>query len=182
MAHAAGRPTIGGMRPDPAPRVRPRPTSAQQRRPGEPTRPDRDLSRPLPAALSWAALAVIGVALTAAVLLLGLSWWAPAWYLALSIVAFLAYGLDKSAARRDAPRTSEQTLLLLGIAGGWPGALVAQQLFRHKTRKRSFRRAFWASVVVNLGVLAAVVVLLGSPGGADRLAGLQAEIGVLLRG
>ena len=118
----------------------------------------------------------------AAVLLLGLSWRLPSCYVAISIVAFLAYGLDTSAAQRDAPRTSEQALLLLGIAGGWPGALVAQQLLRHKTRKRSFRRAFWASVVVNLGVLVAVVVLLGAPGVANGLAGLQAELGVLLGG
>ena len=37
---------------------------------------------------------------------------------------------------------------MLGFVGGWPGALVAQQGFRHKTRKRSFRRAFWTTVVI----------------------------------
>jgi uncharacterized membrane protein YsdA (DUF1294 family) len=151
------------MRPDPAARVRPRPSSATQRRPGAPARPEHDLSRPLPPALSWTVLGTFGVALTAAVLVLGLSWWVPAWYLAASVVALAAYGLDKAAARRDAPRTSEQTLLLIGTVGGWPGALVAQQLFRHKTRKRSFRRAFWASVVVNAVALAAAVTLLAAP-------------------
>lgn len=93
-----------------------------------------------------------------AALMLELPWWLPALYGALSVVAFGAYGLDKAAARRQWRRVSEQTLLLLGLVGGWPGALVAQQLFRHKTRKRSFRRAFWGTVVLNV---LAVAVLVG---------------------
>jgi uncharacterized membrane protein YsdA (DUF1294 family) len=48
----------------------------------------------------------------------------------------------------------ERTLLLLGIIGGWPGAVLAQQTLRHKTQKVSFRRAFWATVLVNLVVFA----------------------------
>ena len=105
-------------------------------------------------------LAVFAAALAVAIVGAALPWWVPAWYGAVSIVAFAAYGLDKRAAKRGAPRTSESTLLLMGFVGGWPGALVAQQLFRHKTRKRSFRRAFWLSVVVNVLVLAAVAALL----------------------
>ena len=123
-------------------------------------RPDRDLSRPLPSALSWTVLVVFGAALAAAVAVAGLPWWIPAWYGAVSLVAVVAYGLDKRAAKRGAPRTSESALLMTGFVGGWPGALVAQQLFRHKTRKRSFRRAFWLTVVVNVLVLAAFIGLL----------------------
>lgn len=51
----------------------------------------------------------------------------------LSVVTFVAYALDKSAARAGNWRTPESTLLLLGLAGGWPGALVAQRLLRHKS-------------------------------------------------
>lgn len=130
-----------------------------------PERPGRDLSRPLPAALSWTVLLVFAAALAAAFVVLDLPWWLPALYGAMSILAFGAYGLDKSAARRGSPRVSEQTLLLLGLVGGWPGALVAQQLFRHKTRKRSFRRVFWATVVVNILALAGYVFLAMSPAG-----------------
>ncbi|KQZ84607.1 hypothetical protein ASD56_07900 [Microbacterium sp. Root166] len=83
----------------------------------------------------------------------------PALYVVMSIIAFAAYGLDKSAARRGAQRTSEQALLTMGIACGWPGALIAQQVFRHKTRKRSFRRAFWTTVVLNILALGALVAL-----------------------
>ncbi|WP_448808658.1 DUF1294 domain-containing protein [Agromyces bauzanensis] len=132
---------------------------AQQRSP----RAERDLSRPLPAALSWVVLGAFVGILATAVLALGMSWWLPAWYAALSIVAFAAYGFDKASARRSAPRISEQTLLTMGLAGGWPGALVAQQVFRHKTRKRTFRRAFWTTVVGNVLLLAAIVVITTMP-------------------
>ena len=88
-----------------------------------------------------------------------LPWWVGAWYAAWSLVAFTGYGLDKAAAKRGASRVSEQTLHLVDVVGGWPGALVAQQMFRHKTRKRSFRRVFWAGVVLNLVVLVVLVVV-----------------------
>ena len=71
-------------------------------------------------------------------------------YAALSIVCFVAYAADKSAARSGGWRTKEDTLLLIGLAGGWPGALFAQQFLRHKSVKASFRTAFWVTVVINV--------------------------------
>lgn len=73
-------------------------------------------------------------------------------YLVLSALTFFAYALDKSAARTGAWRTKESTLHLLSLAGGWPGALLAQRRLRHKTRKGSFQFVFWATVVANLGI------------------------------
>lgn len=70
-------------------------------------------------------------------------------YCAVSILTFLAYRLDKSAARKGQWRTKESWLLLLGLAGGWPGAVIAQKVLHHKTRKVSFQVVFWGSVVVN---------------------------------
>ncbi|WP_457101744.1 DUF1294 domain-containing protein [Microbacterium sp. P5_E9] len=119
----------------------------------------RDLSRPLPAALSWSTLVAFIAAFGIAFVTLGLPWWMPALYLAMSLVAFAAYGFDKAAARRGGRRVSEQTLLTFGLVCGWPGALVAQQLFRHKTRKRSFRRSFWSSVVLNVLVVGAFITV-----------------------
>jgi len=75
-------------------------------------------------------------------------------YVALSLVTFVAYAIDKSAAKRGAWRTGEGTLLFLGLAGGWPGALIAQQLLRHKSRKTSFRTVFWITVLMNCAALA----------------------------
>ncbi len=77
----------------------------------------------------------------------------PIVYGAASAVAVIVYAADKSAARRDEWRTPERTLHLLALAGGWPGALVAQTLFRHKTRKLSFRLVFWITVAANCGAL-----------------------------
>jgi uncharacterized membrane protein YsdA (DUF1294 family) len=70
-------------------------------------------------------------------------------YLAMSLLCFATYAWDKSAARGGRWRTRESTLLLLGLLCGWPGALLAQQLLRHKVSKGSFRLAFWATVVLN---------------------------------
>jgi uncharacterized membrane protein YsdA (DUF1294 family)/cold shock CspA family protein len=70
-------------------------------------------------------------------------------YVTLSLITAVAYALDKSAARRGAWRISEGTLQLLGLAGGWPGALIAQQTLRHKSKKMSFRIVFWATVMMN---------------------------------
>jgi uncharacterized membrane protein YsdA (DUF1294 family) len=77
----------------------------------------------------------------------------PAVYLAASVAAAVAYAIDKSAAQSGAWRTPERTLHVLALMGGWPGALVAQRLFRHKSRKRSFRFAFWTTVALNCGAL-----------------------------
>lgn len=98
-------------------------------------------------------------------------WKPPVWlaggYLGLSLLTFLAYALDKSAAVRGGWRTPEKTLHLLALAGGWPGALLAQQLLRHKSSKQPFRTVFWATVVLNVGGL----VVLASPWGRVWLRG-----------
>ena len=75
-------------------------------------------------------------------------------YLAASLVAFIAYALDKSAARNDQWRTKESTLHLFALAGGWPGALAAQRLLRHKSSKQSFQFVFWVTVILNCCALA----------------------------
>ncbi len=74
-------------------------------------------------------------------------------YLAASAASFVVYAVDKSAARHGRWRASEMTLHLLAIIGGWPGALVAQQVFRHKSRKPSFQAAFLLTVVLNCALL-----------------------------
>lgn len=80
-------------------------------------------------------------------------------YSAASLLAFLAYALDKSAARRGRWRISEKTLHLFALAGGWPGALVAQQWLRHKSNKTAFQVQFWGIVVLNCIALGSIYVL-----------------------
>ncbi len=71
-------------------------------------------------------------------------------YAAMSAIAFIAYGLDKSAAAAERQRTPEATLHLLGLLCGWPGALLAQRVFKHKLRKREFLATYWGTVVINI--------------------------------
>ena len=75
-------------------------------------------------------------------------------YLAASVAAVVAYGVDKSAAQSGEWRTRERTLHGLAVIGGWPGALIAQNIFHHKSRKPSFQFAFWTTVAVNCAALA----------------------------
>lgn len=68
---------------------------------------------------------------------------ASAAYGFMSAVTFVAYSLDKHAARSGNRRTPEATLHLLELLGGWPGALVAQRLIRHKNVKVGYQVVFW---------------------------------------
>lgn len=70
-----------------------------------------------------------------------------------SIIAFLAYAEDKARARRDAWRIPEAHLHLLALCGGWPGALAAQHLLRHKNRKAAFQAIFWGTVGLNIAAM-----------------------------
>lgn len=74
-------------------------------------------------------------------------------YAVVSIVAFLFYMWDKSAAKNGDRRTPESTLHLCALVGGWPGALAAQRLLRHKSIKREFQVVFWVTVVANCSAL-----------------------------
>ena len=70
-------------------------------------------------------------------------------YLVASALAFSLYKRDKAAAERGLWRTKENTLHVLSLIGGWPGAFLAQKLLHHKSRKESFRILFWTTVVLN---------------------------------
>ncbi|HRH87729.1 MAG TPA: cold shock and DUF1294 domain-containing protein [Rubrivivax sp.] len=99
-------------------------------------------------------------------------WKPPPWvaglYMAASLATFVAYAADRSAAAKGAWRTRESTLHLLSLAGGWPGALLAQQFLRHKSTKQQFRQVFWATVLLNVLALLA----LSSPAGRNILSAL----------
>ncbi len=86
-------------------------------------------------------------------------------YLGASAATVLAYTIDKAAAENDRWRIRESTLHMLSLIGGWPGALVAQTVLRHKSRKRSFQVAYSITVVMNCSILGWIL----SPAGASTL-------------
>jgi len=90
-----------------------------------------------------AVLAIAGAFFPVAWLILGVD-------VVVSAATVLAYRGDKRAAQQRRWRTEESALHLMAVCGGWPGALVAQQLYHHKTRKTSFQIVFWITVVANV--------------------------------
>ncbi len=82
-----------------------------------------------------------------------LPWKFVALWLGLNIVTYMFYAIDKSAAKRGSWRTSESSLHLLALVGGWPAAAIAQQRLRHKTSKAEFRWVFWFTVIANVGAM-----------------------------
>jgi uncharacterized membrane protein YsdA (DUF1294 family) len=89
-------------------------------------------------------------------------------YVIFSLLTFIMYAIDKSAAKKGKWRTKENTLHLLSLMGGWPGALIAQAKLRHKSRKTSFRLVFWVTVCLNVMIL----IWLSTPAGSSFLAAL----------
>lgn len=70
-------------------------------------------------------------------------------YPGMSLATYVLYADDKSRAKRDDWRTSEKTLHICELAGGWIGGFLAQKILRHKSRKQSYQNVFWAIVVVH---------------------------------
>ena len=72
------------------------------------------------------------------------------YYFFFSSVTFFIYYIDKSAAKNKQRRISENTLHLLSIFGGWPGAIFAQKMLHHKSKKLSFRITFFVTILLNI--------------------------------
>ncbi len=98
-------------------------------------------------------------------------------YTVMSIIAFIMYAKDKSAAEYCKWRTSENTLHILSLLGGWPGAAIAQSFLRHKSKKVSFRVTYWITVVANCGALYWLI----TPAGSLWLRNIIKEITILIK-
>ena len=77
----------------------------------------------------------------------------PLVYLVMSVITFIAYAIDKSAAEKGRWRTQESTLHLMALIGGWPGAILGQMTLRHKSKKKAFRQVFWLTIILNIAGL-----------------------------
>jgi len=105
--------------------------------------------------IAFAMSFLVALAALAAVGRLEMSWLAL--YYGASIITYGAYARDKTAAQNERRRIPESKLQLMSLIGGWPGALIAQALLRHKTRKPSFLIGYWLTVIVNCIALGMIV-------------------------
>jgi uncharacterized membrane protein YsdA (DUF1294 family) len=82
--------------------------------------------------------------------------WLVCWLVVVNPVTVGMYGLDKRLAQRDAWRIPENTLFLLAILGGSPGAYFGMRVFRHKTIKGTFRIVFWLIVALQVALIVGI--------------------------
>ncbi len=94
-----------------------------------------------------------------AIVLTGLLWQGAnldfllSWLIAITLVTFSAFGIDKGMAKAGRGRIPESVLLTLTFAGGTVGALLGRYMFNHKTSKKSFRAKFWVVVLIQILII-----------------------------
>lgn len=96
----------------------------------------------------------------------------------MSVIAYITYAYDKAKARSGGQRIAENTLHFLSLAGGWPGAIIAQKFHRHKTVKQPFRIVFWFTVILNMAALLWAI----TPGGNALILRWLGQIDTILYG
>lgn len=84
----------------------------------------------------------------------------PPAYLIISLLTFIEYAIDKKKAETGKRRIPEMSLHLWELLGGWPGAMLAQALIKHKNAKFSYQVVFWLALLLNLTVLFAILYFL----------------------
>src|SRR5690349_20328379 len=80
-----------------------------------------------------------------------------AWLAIINVIAFTAFAVDKQLAVEGRGRIPERDLLSLAMLGGSVGAIAAQQMMRHKTRKEPFRSRLRAVALSQAGLVAVIV-------------------------
>lgn len=78
----------------------------------------------------------------------------------LQIVPFLIYGIDKLFAKLGFSRIPEKALLATTFFFGIVGSIAAMMIFKHKTRKNSFRHNFTVISLLRIIVLVSLGLIL----------------------
>ena len=102
------------------------------------------------------------------------------WLVLLNLITYAVYRQDKRKAQQGEWRTTENTLHLLSLLGGWAGALLAQQILRHKSSKAEFLSIFWLTLVINFSLLV-LFGIYGVQGGLTMLAVWSSDLLMVLK-
>ena len=78
-------------------------------------------------------------------------------FIALNLLTFAMFGIDKAKARAGSWRVAESTLLMLAFVGGTLGAYAGRAVFRHKTRKAPFNSNLFVIAVLQLLALGGLI-------------------------
>lgn len=77
---------------------------------------------------------------------------------AVNLLTVLSFRHDKRCAVAGLRRIPESNLLTLALLGGTPGALLARQWFRHKTRKQPFSMLLLIIAAIHVGLAAGLLL------------------------
>ena len=73
--------------------------------------------------------------------------------LAINIVSFFLYGIDKYKAKKNKWRISEATLLMMAVIGGSIGAWVGMRLWHHKTMHKKFKYGIPIIIILQISLV-----------------------------
>ena len=86
------------------------------------------------------------------------------WLVVHNVMTFFIYGYDKLIAPSGIVRVPDSILLLEALMGGFIGAPLACELFRHKTQKLPFRQKFWIAEIVSVAWVVICYIILALSG------------------
>lgn len=72
---------------------------------------------------------------------------------AINVVTFFIYGIDKWKAKRSKWRITETSLLLLALLGGSIGAWLGMKAWHHKTLHKKFKYGIPLIFIIQLAVV-----------------------------
>lgn len=72
---------------------------------------------------------------------------------AINVIAFILYGLDKLWAKKGRWRVPERSLILIAAAGGSIGAIAAMKVWHHKTKHNKFRLGLPAILLAQIALI-----------------------------
>ena len=73
--------------------------------------------------------------------------------IAINVITFLVYGIDKWKARHQRWRIPEATLLGLAVLGGSIGAWLGMKVWHHKTMHKKFKFGLPVIIIIQLLII-----------------------------